>query len=230
MPDIKVCLYQKLRIQTNLVTPNSNKMISKKNLRRVIASSGMMCIMSLSFGQAFETGNSNIQIGYGFGNFVQAIFKTYETTYDEFKFKGTGPLFFKYEYAVNDKIGIGLNVAYIGAEVSYTDKDHITSNGEFYKETIKWSNISALARMNLHFGDNDKFDPYWGFGLGYRTGNTTYDDNDPDYDNSASLKSYIPFGFETTLGARYFFSDNFGLYAETGLAKAVFQVGLDIKF
>ena len=33
-------------------------------------------------------------------------------------------------------------------------------------------------------------------------------------------------GFETTIGARYYFTDNIGLYAETGLAKAVIQAGL----
>jgi len=40
----------------------------------------------------------------------------------------------------------------------------------------------------------------------------------------------MPFGFEFTLGARYFFSNNIGVYAEVGAAKSVMQGGLVAKF
>lgn len=213
---------------TNFLFKLKNHM--KKLLLSIIVTTGLSTGTGKLYAQAFSQGGSSVQAGYGIGNFVQAIFKTYETNYSDYNFTGIGPLFLKYEYAVSDKIGIGLNMSYIGAKVSYTDRTYITTSGDFYKETITWSSISALARMNLHFGDNDKFDPFWGFGMGYRTATWKYDDNDPTYDNTVSVKNYIPFGFETTVGARFYLTDNIGIYAETGLAKAVFQGGLSIKF
>jgi opacity protein-like surface antigen len=203
----------------------------RKQILSLIAVVVLSAVSTTLYAQAFQQGKSSIQLGYGFGNFSQAYFQTYETNYpDEFSYKGTGPFFVKYEYAVTDKIGLGLNIAYIGAEVSYVDKGHVTTSGAFYKQTITWTSTSFLARMNLHFGDNEKFDPFWGFGMGYRTGTYKYDDNDPNYDNSEKAKSIIPFGFETTVGARFYFTDNIGIYAETGLAKAVFQGGITLNF
>jgi hypothetical protein len=35
---------------------------------------------------------------------------------------------------------------------------------------------------------------------------------------------------ELTIGARYFFTENIGLYAELGAAKTVVQGGLAVKF
>jgi hypothetical protein len=40
----------------------------------------------------------------------------------------------------------------------------------------------------------------------------------------------MPLGFESTLGARYMFTPNIGLYSEVGIAKAAFQFGLNAKF
>lgn len=200
----------------------------KRILLSMVLVTGLMTSNNLK--AQFEQGNSSVQVGYGFGNFISAVFKSYEI-YDSFEFSSLGPAFLKYEYAVSDKIGIGVNLAYASATVSYSDDFWFVSGTTTpYQETIKWSTISVLARMNLHFGDSERFDPYWGFGMGYRTASWKYEDNDPNWDNSISTKSLMPFGFETTVGARFYLTDNIGLYAETGLAKAIFQAGLSAKF
>ncbi|MBN2683133.1 MAG: hypothetical protein JXR58_11535, partial [Bacteroidales bacterium] len=108
--------------------------------------------------QAFEEGKNYVQLGYGFGNFIQAVFNTYEV-YDELKINITGPMFVKYEYAASEKIGIGLNIAYAGAKVSYKELDQLNSEGKPYEASITWSTLSFLARMNIHFGDSDVIDP-----------------------------------------------------------------------
>lgn len=179
--------------------------------------------------QAFEQGKSYIQVGYGFGNFIQAVFSTYES-YDAYKFSTMGPMFGKYEYAISDKVGIGLNVAYASANVDYRTS-YFDQNFDLtdLDATIKWSTISVLGRLNLHFGDHDRIDPYWGVGIGYRTASWKWEYSDPNYTGNESFDSVMPFGFETTFGTRFLFTDNIGAYAEIGLAKAVFQAGLVIK-
>ncbi|MFC1729692.1 outer membrane beta-barrel protein [candidate division KSB1 bacterium] len=179
--------------------------------------------------QSFKEGKSFIQAGYGVGNFMSSIFQAYQDIDEDMTSVWTGPLFAKFEYALTDKIGMGVNIAYAGATVSYEDAGHLNSNGDVYKETITWSNISFLIRMNLHFGKNKLVDPYWGFGLGYRTGSTKYENNDNTY-NSKEISSLFPLGLETTLGIRVMFAQHIGMYIEAGIAKAVLQGGLTVSF
>ncbi|HEY1045690.1 MAG TPA: outer membrane beta-barrel protein [Bacteroidia bacterium] len=180
--------------------------------------------------QAFEQGRSVISAGYGLGNFTQAVFKAFETeAYEDFKYKGIGPFFLKYEYAISDKVGIGLNYAYIGAKVSYEEPSRQVSPGVNYKQEIKFSSMSFLPRLNFHFGTSEKVDPYFGFGIGYRTASYAYSDNDPNYDNDEKINSLNPFGMDLTIGARFFFTESIGAYLEAGMAKGIIQFGLSAK-
>ncbi|MFH2143193.1 MAG: outer membrane beta-barrel protein [Bacteroidota bacterium] len=185
-----------------------------------------ICITSESKSQAFDKGRSYIHASYGFGNFIQSVFKIYETDYDNFSSKIMGPMFFKYEYAISEKMGIGVNFAYASASVSYQDNSWVMTNGDVYKGTIDWSTYSILARFNLHMGDHEVIDPYWGVGMGYRIANWEYADNDPSYVSSVSIGNFFPLGFETTFGCRFMFAKTFGLFGEVGIAKAIFQAGL----
>ena len=173
--------------------------------------------------QVFEEGKTNFAVGYGFGTFYGAVLSDYQ---DESNYESTvtGPIYLKFESALSDKIGLGINLAYAKYSLSYNYTDFSSSN--IYTETDSYTTFSILARMNVHFGDFDRFDPYWGVGVGYRSGKFDYKSTDPDGYNSFDVNVNFPFGFETTLGARYYFSDNIGMYLETGLAKSVLQVGL----
>ncbi len=180
----------------------------------------------------YEPGKSYFSAGYGFGNFVQAEFSIYQT-YNDYSFKSLGPIFGKYEFAVNEQLGIGVVFAYASANVSYTDDSVIVSTSPIghYKEQIDWSSFSILLRMNWHFNSmGDRLDPYLGFGFGYRGSIRNYSDNDPNYNNNISQKIYFPVGMEVTAGLRFMASDFLGFYTEVGLAKAVFQVGIVTKF
>lgn len=172
--------------------------------------------------QAFEQGKSQVSAGYGVGNFVQALFQVYED-YDAWESTPMGPFFLKYEFGATEKIGFGVNIAYAGVNGKYNVTDDF--NNETTEETIKWSSISVLARMNYHFGTHDKFDPYWGVGMGYRTGNWQFSEAGVEASNTL-----FPFGFETTFGSRYMFTPFLGAYAELGISKAIFQFGLNAKF
>ncbi len=179
----------------------------------------MAMVSQVSFGQAFEQGTKVVSLGYGFGNLNRAVFKLYE---DEagYKYSGMGPLFAKFEYGVSDKIGLGLNIAHIGANVKYG-----TGTSQ---EEINWRNTSALLRMNIHFSNSDKLDAFWGAGVGYRFGSWKFKSETGGVDGE--VVNLIPLGFETTIGVRYFFVEHIGIYAEAGIAKAPIQFGLNVKF
>jgi hypothetical protein len=187
----------------------------------------IFCILSTgeSIAQSFKQGNVVLSGGYGLGNLSRAILNTYndETNYSS---KGRGPFFAKFEYAISDHVGLGLNYAHVGVDAKW---DINYGSNENYKANLKWRNSSVLARVNVHFMEHEQLDLYWGTGLGYRFGQFTYKDNDPSRDD-ISFPSVIPVGFETTFGIRYFFIPNLGAYAEVGIAKAPIQFGLAGKF
>ena len=174
--------------------------------------------------QAFTEGSNNISIGYGGVTVLGAISRNFDT-YTDVNYTGLGPIYFKYERGVSENIGLGISFAYATNEWVYKYQILDESN----TETTSRSTYSILARFNYHIGDSDKFDPYIGFGLGYRDAKWT-SKSSGSTNSGVELKSVMPLGMEVTFGARYFFTENIGLYAEVGAAKSVVQGGLALKF
>lgn len=187
----------------------------------------------LSF-DVFQENASFISAGYGFGNFTQSLFQIADDNTSDVNLETSflGPIFFKYEYAFAPKVGFGINIAYVQATANYLYKDqYITSGAALLEEKLDWKSYSILARINWHFGNNEKVDPYIGIGMGYRDAKWTGSNNDPQSEfSSTTVENPFNLGFESTLGARFMFSPNVGAYVEVGLAKAVAQFGLTAKF
>lgn len=174
--------------------------------------------------QAFKMNQNSISVGYGFGTIIGSVLNdiadqtNYHVSY-------TGPLYFKFENAVSEKVGFGINFAYAQYVASYN-----YYSGIDYTETDTYTTYSILGRINFHFGSSEKFDPYFGFGVGYRNGEFKYSTTDPNGPRDSNYSFPFPFGFETTIGSRLYFSENIGMYVEFGAAKSVLQLGLTAKF
>ncbi len=180
--------------------------------------------------QAFPEGSNSISVGYGGVTLLGSISKNFDS-YTDVNYSGMGPIYFKYEHAMTDNLGLGVNVAYAQNEWSYKYSDTDANNNSVtYTETTSRSTYSILARLNYHIGSDDKFDPYLGIGLGYRDATWKYDTTNPDGTTNVDISGLMPFGMDLTLGMRYFFTENIGLYAEFGAAKSVLQGGLAVKF
>ncbi len=205
-----------------------------------------LCLLTAMFmggktssAQAFEEEKSVVSLGYGFGTLASALAANFKSE-DGYKFTNFGPMYAKWEYGIGESIGVGINIAYVAYTFEYnTTNQAITGYDAFgnptysnstYNYKDEFNSVSALLRINWHFGDNDKLDPYYGIGIGYRTGNWSFTSNDPSGTQSVDLVNPIPLGFETTFGLRFLFSENFGAYLEAGAAKSVMQVGFCGKF
>ena len=198
----------------------------------LLATVAALATTTESRAQAFDEETNSVSVGYGFVTTLGSIndsFGDKDTDYSEL-----GPIYVKFEHAVSDNLGIGLNLAYTTNEWAYrydADSNSDGVNDKQYDATNKRVAWSALVRLNWHIGDNDRFDPYAGFGLGYRNSTWTYSTTDPSGSESGvSIKNPIALGMEFTIGARYFFTENIGAYLEAGAAKSVVQAGLAFKF
>ena len=179
--------------------------------------------------QAYQKDKSTLSVGYGAGTLISAYFN--EADKNTFNYSTTGPIYFKYGYTITDKLEFGVNFAYAQYKANWTDTYYDSYyNSITYNYHTTYTTTSTLARLSWHFGNVKHLDPYFGFGVGYRTGKEVSESNDPNYDTSSNAALNFPFGMEATIGARYYFTDSFGLYAETGASKSVLQFGATIRF
>ena len=174
--------------------------------------------------QAFQIESHNISIGYGFGNFGNAVLSTYQNN-TNYSYSTTGPIFFKYEYAISEKFGLGVNATYLAGIAGFNSE----SNGTNYYNEIERTGYNIMLRFNWHFGEHDIIDPYFGFAAGFRNNQWQSDFGDPNL-SDLSVETIFPLGLEATFGSRFFITDNFGAYIEVGLARAIMQLGLTATF
>ena len=168
-----------------------------------------------------------ISAGYGFPSLAKKVFDFAEGNNVNSSF--FGPAYVKAEIPLSDHVGFGLNFAY-----SHGNATYVTQDGEidsiFYNTQFDYTSYSVLARLNFHFGqEGGMFDPYAGFGMGYRNANYAYTGGDPDAE-PYDINGLIHLGAELTIGTRIYLTDNIGIYGEVGFAKSPFQAGLVVKF
>lgn len=180
-------------------------------------------------GDAFAQGKLVISAGYGWPNLGKAVVTALiGEGATNIKATGLGPLHFRAEYGLSDGVGMGVSVNYISFGVKYTDYD-VATGTKPYDYAISRSSLSILARINFHFGTTEQLDPYFGIGAGYKQVTWKFTSTDPNYVEE-SIPGFSPFGFETTIGLRYYFTDGFGIYTEMGIAKSIVQGGLVVAF
>lgn len=119
------------------------------------------------------------------------------------------------EHGFTDQISAGGIVAYSRYNYGFSD--------------WRWNFIMFGARGSYHLTellkiDNDKLDLYAGLGLGYRTGSFT----GPTGSYVGNLGSGV--FFMGHVGARYFFSENVGGFAEAGAGVSNLLLGVTFKF
>lgn len=179
--------------------------------------------------KTFGQGTIAINLGYGWPNLAKTTLKLVD---DEANYKATGigPIAFRFEYGLNDKIGLGVSVNYSDAGAEWTDTNG--NNGISYNYSVKRSTLSILPRFNIHFATSDKVDPYFGLAVGFRTTNWKFETNDPSADEAEyiDIPNLVPVGFEAVVGVRVYFTENIGAYTEIGISKGVMQAGLALKF
>lgn len=212
----------------------------------------VVIILALSVGlkaQVTQKGSSTLQFGYGFPStmyLMGSVFKyglpsSDSTATSSFRFKGWGPLHFRYEYMVSDKIGIGLSVNAEFGKFRFTSNYHDNANNAVTGiRNFKYSSINGILRLNYHFVRKpEKVDIYYGFGVGYAHTKVHLDtlgggaaispeekhftDEFDKYLNGVFKK--LPIALEQVIGIKVPLTESAGVYMEAGYSKSLFQVG-----
>lgn len=184
-------------------------------MKKLFVSAIIVVVSYASFAQkseVFDKGTNVINAGFGLGDIY------WGTAYSYSGF----PISFNasYEHGVTEKLGIGY--IGVGGELSY-------SSTTYKSGSYKWRNTGVLVagRASYHFALDgaigEKLDPYAGVLLGYVIAST---DVPSGYAAKASA-----IGAGAFAGAHYYFTPNFGVYAELGFnITSVLNTGLTFKF
>ncbi|MBU6324798.1 MAG: hypothetical protein KJS92_04860 [Bacteroidetes bacterium] len=172
---------------------------------------------------AFAEKDAFISVAYGFGNFLRSTFEASGVEKANQIRTSTGPLMAKGEWALSNNLGFGVNFAFMSLKNEWTDTfAHTTGTGTY-------NGWSALARVNYHMKPGRFFDPYLGFGVGYRRDRIKETTSNPSSGNKFKEEVLlIPFnlGMDLTIGFRLMATEHLGMMMETGIAKGVVQLGL----
>lgn len=134
-------------------------------------------------------------------------------------------------YGVSDDISIGGYVGYFAqeTELSMPNPDPMSSGTINYG--YEYSYFIIGARGSYYFVNESDYVIYGGGMLGYNAASSSsYIDNDDFEDMMNESADVGGFAFSGFLGAKYFFSDNIGIYAEAGYGVSIGSAGLSLKF
>jgi opacity protein-like surface antigen len=172
---------------------------------------------------AFAEKDVFLSVAYGFGNFLRSTFEASGVEKGNQVRTSIGPLMAKGEWALSNNLGFGVNFAMMSLKNEWTDTMANTSG------TGTYNGWSALARVNYHMKPGRFFDPYLGFGVGYRRDQIKESTSNPSSGNKFEEEVLlIPFnlGMDLTIGFRLMATERLGMMMETGIAKGIVQLGL----
>jgi opacity protein-like surface antigen len=178
---------------------------------------------------AFYINDTYMSVGVGFGSLILNNSIGQNSTNESVR--NTGPFYAKIENAVSDRLGFGMNIAYSNVKYSRDYINYLYQGNATIQiiepEEVDINLVAILARINWHYGSNNKLDPYMGLGMGYRNISYRYIKRSK-YNTSDDFKNLnmIPLGFEFTIGARFLFNESWGGFTEFGFAQSVGQFGL----
>lgn len=195
---------------------------------------------------AFTKGNTYISGGYGLinANFIMArtLEKSLMKGWDDVNFSKVPNIYIKGEYAVSNHVGVGVNVA-TGGLIAHVAIDSVNNQNVRIAGDLTYRSWSALARINYHALNSEKWDLYLGLGVGLRMNTVKVTSNDPITDrwnfpvNLGILERRIPnsisfpsIGADLTMGLTYHLSPSVALYSEVGMAKSAMQAGFRVGF
>lgn len=137
-------------------------------------------------------------------------------------------------------VGVGkLSLPPLGASLDYSLSNNLSVGGlvQYSQSTFnltesndfRYSYMIVGARVNYHFGNSDKLDPYVGGVLAYNIFKAKYIGSDATYEDfipDVSVSAFLP---GVHIGARYALSDRFGLFGEAGYTTTIVRLGVNFR-
>ena len=184
-----------------------------------------------------KTGKFILDAYYGYPYLFGSYIKEIANNYDNVQVTNLNHLGGKFEYMLNNTIGLGIDYTYASSVAKYSETNAVYQNGvstnvtnDYIAKIIKQR---MLAKINIHFATSKYLDPYATGGIGYK--NSLVSSNNPNDqvsvdDLNNSFLNILPVAFRLGIGLRYYFIENLGVCVEAGIGGPLVQAGLSGKF
>lgn len=196
-----------------------------KKLKSLVIAIIVLSIFSVESKAQIGKGSTMVDVYYGY-SLAGSVWKLAEID-DAINtnYTGVGPVGIRFEYMVSDLIGLGIDANYRSNEFSQT----YDYSGTTYEDTYSAKQTRIMGRMNFHVATTEVVDYYFGFGLGYKLSDRSFESTDL---NAISVDfPSVPVAFRMSTGLRYFFTDNIGAHFEVGIGGgSIATGGLSFKF
>jgi phospholipase/lecithinase/hemolysin len=175
--------------------------------------------------QSFKKGQVDINLGVGLGDtYTDAGGTTF-----------VPPISMSIEAGITNDISLGGFIGFSGNRYIYSGWEDYQGNTYAYTDTYTRTYLIVGVRGAYHFGrfiKIDKLDVYAGLMLGNDFANQSYTTTSPrpDHNGNYYSKSFGGFVASPYVGARYRFTDHFGVFLELGYGVTVVTTGLNFKF
>jgi hypothetical protein len=208
-------------------------MRKKMNRTRTLLLATLCSMAGAASAQSFDVGTNAINLGLGVGGYGFGYIGRGYSSYTV-----SPSVSVSYEHGITE-LGPGvLSIgAYLARKSAHYERGYVAGSTNFYEDK-RWTNTLFGLRGIWHFNSwhgNDKLDLYGGAMLGlnmvrYRNRSTrttngvveTWDDG-VRYDSGFAA-------FSLFCGARYYFTESIGAYAELGYGISWLNVGAAFRF
>jgi hypothetical protein len=185
-------------------------------MKKLLLIAAMIVLTGMAgFTQVFEKGSQVINLGLGIGN--TSYFGSYYTGFIP-SFSGS------YEYGIVE-IPMGAELTGVVSAGGYLGWS-ASKYGDWDDGHYNVLDIIIAVRGNYHFIFHDKLDTYAGIWFGADIFSQKWKGD--GYDPGSDIAESGPAG-GAYVGGRYYFTDNFAVYAEVGYLISVLNAGVAFK-
>lgn len=164
---------------------------------------------------SFGKSTNVVTLGYGFPNLSGTGWAGWGSNR-----VSIGPAYLKYEHGIRDEIGIGGYVAGAASRVKYSGNRYTDRVTAFSMGILGYYHFNKIIPVR-------NLDVYAGVGIGFRNRSYTYDAVG-NWRNDYTDFNVMPL---LKVGARYYFTPFFGVYAESGYDNmSSGNIGISFRF
>jgi hypothetical protein len=202
--------------------------------KRSVAIAALCAMAAAAAGQSFEVGTNAINLGLGVGGYGYSYVGRGYGSYT-----ASPSVSLSYEHGITELgpgvLGIG---GYLARKSVHLERSYITGTYSYFEDK-RWTNTLLGVRCSWHYNSwhgNRQFDLYGGLMLGvnmvgYRNRSTRTSSNGAveTWDDGQRYSSGVA-AFSLFCGARYYFTEAIGAFAELGYGIAWLNVGAAFRF
>lgn len=181
--------------------------------------------------KCFNENSKILNTGVGAGSGYYGLYKG-----TGYSYKSSPAFSITYEQALPKKLGPGyLGIgAYLGYQSASSRYNNVYYGGAYYYYEHKWRSflVAARAAYHLDFLNSERAEVYAGVIAGLRIQTYTYNSNNPDpyYKDYYRLNEGRVFpAYSLFAGARWYFVQNVGVFAELGYGISYGTIGFSFK-